>query len=477
MRNAAFLFLILHVTGSLAQTDTSQVFTRKALLQLVTDNHPAVKQAMLRNDMGDAAIRSARGAFDPKAVATYTEKDFDEQDYYSLLDAGLKVPTWFGVEVFGGFQSNQGVYVNEEDLTPDDGLLKAGVSVPVGQGLFIDKRRADLRKAEAYQDMAEAERLKLLNDVYYETLTDHLEWIAAYQRLGVARSAVSQAEVRLNGIRGSYRGGDRPAIDTLEALLQVQDRLMRLQDAEVNYRNASLVLSNHLWDEYRRPLEIDPALLPDTLDLLAPGTNPQMDSLLVRAMDQHPKLLELAGKLQQLDVERRLRGEYLKPQLDLNYTFLADGAVMNEGSLSARSPNDRQWGVAFSMPVLLRKERGDLSLARLRQTEAELDIDRERQRIRTTIGRRSNELALLESQVRLGGAMVSNYSGLLMGENRRFQAGESSLFLVNQREVALLDSRLKQIDLLAKYRKAFFVLDKDAGILWSQVAKLLSDTP
>jgi outer membrane protein TolC len=129
------------------------------------------------------------------------------------------------------------------------------------------------------------------------------------------------------------------------------------------------------------------------------------------------------------------------------------------------------------MPLLLRKERGDLSLARLRQTEAQLDIDRERQLIRTTIGRRSNELALLERQVRLGGSMVSNYAGLLYGENRRFQAGESSLFLVNQREVALLDSRLKQIDLQAKYRKAFFVLDKDAGILWSQVSKLLSGTP
>jgi len=477
MRSLAFLLLIMHLTGARAQTDSVQVFTRKALLQLVTDNHPAVKQAMLRTNMGDAALRSARGAFDPKAVAAYTEKDFNDQDYYSLLDAGLKVPTWFGVEVFGGFQSNQGIYVNDEDLTPDDGLLKAGVSVPIGQGLFIDKRRADLRKAEAYQDMAEAERLRLLNDVYYETLTDHLDWIASYLRLGVARSAVRQAEVRLNGIRGSYRGGDRPAIDTLEALLQVQDRLMRLQDAEVNYRNASLVLSNHLWDEFRRPLEIDASLLPDTLDLIAPAEDPQMDSLLMRAMDQHPKLLELAGKLEQLDVERRLRGEYLKPQLDLNYTFLADGAVLSDGSLSARSPNDRQWGVAFSMPVLLRKERGDLSLARLRQTEAELDIDRERQRIRTTIGRRSNELALLDRQVRLGGSMVSNFSGLLNGENRRFQAGESSLFLVNLREVALLDSQLKQIDLLAKYRKAFFVLDKDAGILWSQVGGILSNTP
>ncbi len=477
MRPFALLAILLALATAQAQQDSSQVLTRRALLQLVADNHPAVRQAMLRNDMGDAAVRSARGAFDPKAVARYTEKTFDEKEYYSLLDAGLKIPTWFGAELFGGFQNNSGEFLDPADDTPDAGLLKAGVSVPVGQGLFIDKRRADLRKAQAYQDMAEAERLRLLNDVFYATLTDHLEWIAAYQRLGVARAAVVQAEVRLEGIRGSFRGGDRPAIDTLEALLQVQDRQMRLQDAEVTFRNATLILSNHLWDPFLRPLEIAPQVLPDTLDLSPPAEGQSVDSLMEQAMREHPKLLEMAGKLEQLDVERRLRGEYLKPQLDLNYTFLANGGLVTNEPGSMWDPADRQWGVGFSMPLLLRKERGDLSLARLRQTETELELERERQQIRTTIGRRSNELDLTEQQVLLGSSMVANYGRLLNGENRRFQTGESSLFLVNQREVALLDSQLKQIDLVAKLRKAHFVLDKDAGILWSQVADLLNATP
>ncbi len=477
MRPAAIVIPLLLVNSANAQLDTVQVLTRSALLELVTDNHPAVRQAMLRTDMGDAAVRSARGAFDPKAVAGYTEKTFDNKEYYSLLDAGLKVPTWFGAELFGGFQNTRGEFLNDADLTPEDGLLKAGVSVPLGQGLFIDKRRADLRKAQAYQDMAEAERLRLLNDVYYDALTDHLEWIAAYQRLGIARAAVEQADVRLVGIRGSFRGGDRPAIDTLEALLQVQDRLMRLRDAEVQFRNAALILSNHLWDDVLRPLEIAPSVIPDTVDLRAPAAPTNVDTLISRAMDEHPKLLELAGKLEQLEVEQRLRSEYLKPQLDLNYTFLANGGLVNNGPGTAWDPADRQWGVGFSMPLFLRKERGDLTLAQLRRTGSQLDIERERQQIRTTIGRRNNELALTEQQVLLGGSMVANYSQLLGGENRRFQAGESSLFLVNQREVALLDSQLKQVDLVAKLRRAHFVLDKDAGILWRQVVEQLNPTP
>jgi outer membrane protein TolC len=468
MRTIA-LPLLLVATGACAQVDDVQVLSRKALVQLVTDNHPAVRQALLRNEMGEAAVRAARGAFDPKAVAGYTEKTFEGKDYYALMDAGLKVPTWFGAELFGGFQSNSGLYVNDADITPDAGLIKAGVSVPVGQGLFIDKRRADLRKAQAYQDMADAERLRLLNDIYYAVLSDHLDWIAAFQRVDIARSAVGQAEIRLAGIRGSFRGGDRPAIDTLEALLQVQDRLMRLRDAEVDYRNAALILSNHLWDEVLRPLEIAPSVIPDTADLAAPGVGPDLDQLTQQAMQEHPKLLELQGKLEQLDVERRLRSEFLKPQLDLNYSVLANGGVVTNEAGTTWNAGDRMWGVGFSMPLFLRKERGELTLATLRRTEGELAIDRERQQIRTTIGRSNNDLALMQQQVQLSRAMVTNYSSLLTGENRRFQAGESSLFLVNQREVALLDGQLKLIDLVAKQRKAHFALDKEAGILWRTI--------
>jgi outer membrane protein TolC len=454
---------------AVAQLDTLQVLTRRALVQLVTDNHPAVRQALLRNEMGEATVRSARGAFDPKAVAGYSEKTFEGKDYYSLLDAGLKVPTWFGAELFGGFQSNSGIYVNDADITPAAGLLKAGVSVAVGQGLFIDKRRADLRKAQAFQDMAEAERLRLLNDIYYMVLSDHLEWIAAYQRLGIARSAVEQANIRLTGIRGSFRGGDRPAIDTLEALLQVQDRIMRLRDAEVNYRNASLMLSNHLWDDVLRPLEIGPNVVPDTIDLRAPDALIDLNALTEQAMQEHPKLLELQSKLEQLEVERRLRSEFLKPQLDLSYSLLANGGLVNNEAGVTYDAADRMLGVGFSMPLFLRKERGELTLATLRRTEAELGIDRERQQIRTTIGRSTNDVALLDQQVSLSRDMVTNYGTLLNGENRRFQAGESSLFLVNQREVALLDNQLKLVDLIAKLRKAHFALDKEAGILWRTI--------
>jgi len=63
--------------------------------------------------------------------------------------------------------------------------------------------------------------------------------------------------------------------------------------------------------------------------------------------------------------------------------------------------------------------------------------------------------------------MVVNNERLLAGETQRFQAGESSLFLVNAREVPLIDARIRQVELDARLRKAWFALDHEAGTLWN----------
>ena len=72
-----------------------------------------------------------------------------------------------------------------------------------------------------------------------------------------------------------------------------------------------------------------------------------------------------------------------------------------------------------------------------------------------------NELKVLEQQTLLFSQLVKNYDALLTAEKRNFDAGESSLFLVNAREMALIDAQTKQIEIQAKFNKA------KAGVLWA----------
>ena len=458
----ALLALVLSATAQVPP-----VLTRDAFVRIVLENHPMARQAALRTTMGEATVRSARGGFDPMAVAGYEEKRFDDKNYFTLLDAGLKVPTWFGVELLGGFQQNDGLYLDPASTTPTDGLVKAGVEVPIGQGLFIDQRRATLRKAQAYQRATEGERQQMLNTLLLGALNDHTDWVAAYEQLRISDTAVVLARNRFDQVRGSYRGGDRPGIDTLEAYLQVQDRQMRQQQAQLNFRNAGLRLSNHLWDEAQRPLELQAGVLPAPTDLLSPITFALADTAITRAIQAHPLLAQSQARIDQFEVDRRLRTEFMKPELDLKYQWLGSAGALNNEAGTTLLGDGHQIGVGFKMPLLLRKERGELTLAKLRQTDAELGLERDRTVIRNKIRERLNDIAIFRQQTDLGTSMVSNYARLLSGESQRFTAGESSLFLVNGREVPLIESQLKQVELEAKLRKAYFALDNEAGTLWS----------
>jgi len=352
---------------------------------------------------------------------------------------------------------------------PADGLLKAGLSVQLGQGILIDQRRAALRRAQAFQEAASAEQEHMLNTVLFAALSDHIDWVAAHRARSIAGEAVQLARSRTRFVRGSWEGGDRPAIDTLEAFLQLQDREMRLAQAELNVRNAALRLSTHLWSNDLRPLELAEGTSPEVADLDSPPGLPAVDSLVVRAAQVHPLLLQAQARIAQLDVDRRFRAEQLRPELNLNYAVLGDAGRLTGGDAAPSGASGQQWGFDLRMPLFLRRERGELSLARLRLTEARLGLERDRLTITNRVQERTNETGTLRQQVDLGRLTVTNYGILLDGENRRFEVGESSLFLVNAREVALLEARIKQVELESRLRRAWYATDLEAGDLWRRM--------
>lgn len=470
MRPTALISLLLAFSGMAAAQDPGGPgpgLPRAVFIRLVLAQHPMARQAALRPELADAGVRSARGGFDPVATANYNAKTFKGTDYYDLLDVGLKVPTWFGADLLGGLENNGGDLLDPQSTTPADGLIKAGIEVPLGQGLLIDQRRATLRRAQAFQRALEGERRQMLNQLLLSALSDHTDWVAAYEALRVNEEALRVSEVRFTAVKSSWIGGDRPAIDTLEAFLQLQDRRMRVEQARLSYRNAGLRLSNHLWDAGRRPLELDPATLPDSTDLASPGAIIMGDAVLDSVIVMHPLLAQAQARIDQLEIDRRLRSEFLKPELDVKYLWLGNAAAVRTETGTGLLGDGHQVGVGFRMPLLLRRERGELSLARLRIADADLGLERDRLVIRNRIRERLNEIVTLREQTDLAGRMVVNALRMLRGENQRFEAGESFLFLVNAREVTWLESRMRLIELEGRLRKTHFALDHDAGTLWS----------
>jgi outer membrane protein TolC len=158
-------------------------------------------------------------------------------------------------------------------------------------------------------------------------------------------------------------------------------------------------------------------------------------------------MISLDYKLQGLEVDTRLKANKLLPTVDVEYNFITEVPDV------ARTFNTGEYkgGLNISFPLFLRKERGDLRLAKLKLQDTEFEIDATRVNLQNKINALRQELDSYVTQNDLVEQMVTDYSRMLEAEERKFVLGESSLFLVNSRESKLIDGQLKAIEVQYKF--------------------------
>ena len=440
----AFLSLM---SAGFAQNEN--VLTFEEYLGYVKQYHPFVKQANLLISEGQAKLMKARGAFDPKLEVDYDRKKFKGVEYYDKLNATFKIPTWFGVEFKGNFEENSGIFLNPEGNLPDDGLYNVGVSIPVARGFLTNRRMASLRQARLFKRQAQAERQLTVNAVLYDASNVYFNWLRAYNKLKVYETFVNNATIRFEGIQKSYEAGEAPAIDTLEAGILLNNRKLDREKARIFFVKSSLELSNYLWLDNMVPVEVEATVVPDV------STYNSIDNVLKTAelnletftIENHPKLQALDLKLRNQQIERRLKMNNLLPQIDLEYNFLSETP---EISNSFNTTNYKS-GVRVNFPLLLRKERGDLKLAKLKLNDTQFQIASTRVGLSNKFAALSNEVVSYDQQNELTAIIVEDYTKLLKAEERKFNLGESSLFLINSRESKLIEAQLKAIDIENKF--------------------------
>ncbi|MFT4778593.1 MAG: outer membrane protein TolC [Flavobacteriales bacterium] len=461
----ALLLLSFFLVEGQSPTKTGEQLSYERFFEIVQKEHPVSKQATLRLEIGTAEVQKSRGAFDPKIHGDVGQKYFDGQQYYSLIDGGLKIPTWFGIELGAGYDVNEGVFLNPENSVPSLGLWHAGISIPVGQGLFIDQRRADLRKAQIYQESTTVEQRAMMNELLYEAGEAYWEWYQAYNLIEVYQSVLQTSTIRFQGVKQSSALGDRPAIDTLEAGIQVQNRQLLLEQAQLLFKNKTAFLQVFLWAGGRIPLELDP----NTIPFLGAETETRAPSLtLISEMESlianHPELIIYDLKIDQLEIEQRWKREQLKPVANLKYNSLAE----NNADIQVPQLNNYTWGIEVQMPLFLRKERAALEMARIKIKDTSFSMDMKRASLISKAQMAMNDWNTNLSLITLYTQTVLDYQNLLLGERRMFNAGESSLFLINSREMSYISAQIKLIELQIKAEIAALKVQYAAGVLWEK---------
>ncbi len=453
-----FLPLIYNLQG---KNPIKEPFSFEVYLGYVKKHHPLVKQANLTLNVGEANLLKARGGFDPKVEVDYNTKEFKNTEYYNELNATFKVPLWYGIELKGNFENNTGDFLDPSMTVPEEGLYSAGVSVSLAQGLLMNDRMATLKKAKFFKEQSKADRDLLVNEILYEASIAYFNWLQAYNEEQIYTNFLDNASQRLEAVKQSYTAGDKAAIDTLEAKITVQNWLLGYETTKLKRQKAGLQASTFLWIE-GVPLEFEESVVPElpTEVILNNSLSLQIISADSIALDAHPKLRSLDYKMESLQIDRRLKSNRLLPKLDVQYNFLASDFeqqyLFNTSNYKAM--------VNFSLPIFLRKERGDLKLAKLKLQDINYEITSSSLAIKNKITAVKTEIVSLNDQQKIVQNIVKDYTVLLKGEERKFFLGESSLFLINSREQSLITSQLKENEITVKRLSAMVKLFNVMGL-------------
>jgi outer membrane protein TolC len=430
-------------------------FSFNEFLGYVKKYHPLVKQADLKLNEAQANLMLARGAFDPKIEVEYNEKQFKTSEYYSILNSSFKIPTWYGIELKAGFDNAEGIYVNPENTLPNSGLTSLGIAVPIGQGLFINQRMADIRKAKIARNLNAAERNLQAIEIIYEAAVSYMNWKRSFEEVKLYENYIQNALIRYKGIATLINEGDKPAIDSIEAGIVVKTRQLNLEDAKLKLTKAKLELSNYLWLENNIPLELNDNLRPEDFLTNTIKETLQINELAPIDLDNHPKIKALDAKIAMLKVDRKLKANALLPKLDLSYNYLSEPSYIDNYRFE-----DYKIGLNFSFPLFLRKERGSLKLADLKIKDSEFNLQFERKNLENKIKSQQQEIVSLEKQQEYNDKLVKDFTKLLNAEDRLFEMGESSLFIINSRENSLVSSQLNEIALENRYLNALISIYK-----------------
>ncbi|MFM7357664.1 MAG: TolC family protein [Sediminibacterium sp.] len=440
-----------------------EILSLPNVLEWVRKYHPVARQAVLITERADAELTAARGAFDPVVGYDVNRKTFDGQNYYNYSNGELQVPFAAPVTLRTGLENTRGLFANPE--LSIGRMSYFGIEVPLANGLLIDKRRAALQQAKLMKTMSVQDRLAQVNDLLLETYAAYWRWAGAWEINQLITQFSINAANRLQLVRINWQNGDRSVMDTVEAYAQLQQIKLLQSEAAMKLNNMALELSYFLWQADDQPVRLADNLQPEIALFRGRAINAPLEELLATALDDNPMLNAAALKVSSMEIDKKLKFQQLLPYFSVKANVLNNNYSVFSGWESGFLQNNNRWGVGFSMPLFFRQGRGEYKRAQIKLKESTIELSAKRWQTENKIRYYYTEFTRQWEQLQLTDQVQTNLRQLLKNEELRFSQGESSLFLVNSREIKWLESLQKQTELRVKYLISAYQVQWAAGTL------------
>ena len=489
----AFIFLIsgssLAVAQTSGQSSASIRLTRDEAVRLATENNPDLAASRLAPAITQERVNAARAAWIP-TLQTGLQRNSQLEPPTSLFASeGLETGVWSAnaaisqLMPWGGGNYLIGVDTSRtttnsiiSSFNPSlNARLQLAFSQPLLRDFSIDATRANVTIALRNQTIAETTLQEKTADATSSAERNYWLLVAALAQVDVQQRALDLALELERTNRARVDVGQSPPLDLVAARAEVAQRRENLIVARTNVRQAEDQLRTGILD-HKRPdfwtVRLEPA------DKVPPvGPLPDVDAAVRRALAQRTDLQRIRREMEISDTNIMVAANETKPDLRLEANYLTNGAggtrLIRTGGFPGMVTGEERlaygsvlgqvftldyptWtvGMTFSYPLGKSAAEANLARARIEKDQAAAQLRSQE----LTVVRQIRDAALLieQNQQRIETAQLSRELAeqRLEAEQKRFEVGMSTSFLVIQAQRDLAVARNNELQAYLDYQLA-----------------------
>jgi outer membrane protein len=476
--------------AQVAPADQVIRISRDEAVSLALENNPDLAVSRFDPAVSATQVQAARGAFMP-IVETSVQRNSQLQPPTNLFagEAGLQTDLWSSSIAFnqlmpwgGGFYSvgwNSSRTTSDSLISSFDPALASRLTLAVSQPLLrnfkIDPARALLEVSQRNVEIADT-RLRETR-VTTAAAAEQAYWafVSAVALVDVQRRSLDLALELERTNRARVDVGQSPPLDLVSARAEVAQRRENLIIARTLVRQAEDALRTLIIDPKRTDywnIRLEP------VDRVPPiGALPDADAAVRRALGERTDLVRARKEIENTETNISLSRSETLPDLRVQANYLTDAAggtrLIREGGFPGTVVGEQvtgfgsvlgqlltadfpTWtvGLTFSYPLGKSTAEANLTRARLERDQAaarlrSLEVGTVRE-VRQAAFRLEQNHQRIET-TRLGRELAEQR---LDAEQKRFEVGMSTSFLVIQAQRDLAVARNNELQALLEYQLA-----------------------
>lgn len=426
-----------------------EVLKREVLYRLMDENNPYVYTVLAHQRIQDKKVIYAQGAFDTKLGTKYDEKQYPLSES-RFSDVYVEKPLENGLELLGGYRKAYGMQEYTNIKTGDEGEMRLGVKVPVVpllQGTNEHQMNLKVARLDSYQ--AASSVRKNLRELYYTVIGSYYQLLFRHELLLLEQELLKNAQERYSYIEKRVNLGDTAPIILTEARQLINEREQRMAESRNHFNNARQQVASYLniSENLLEKHYTIPSLPEPSIDAV------EVQGALRKVVENRPELHILELENRKLNEERALAEVMRYPEIDVSLYGVHD-----------RKYNDGfKVSLEMAFPIERRKYEGKSSELQIKKEKNANEIKKsllEAERIITTVVNNANTM---KENFRNVLDEISLVEQVEKAEKRKFELGQSELFVLNQRELRTLQVKQKKYEYQLRLLLSKLEIEKETG--------------